>query len=336
MLPNDHLSGDGVEAAAGEWLARRDRGFTPAEQDAFLQWLREPAHRTAFVRMERTWSALDSLAAWQPADGTAPNPELLAGSPPPRRHRGAALGLGVGLGLAAIFTVIVWRKNPVPAPGGAATDVPIVRVIPPPQSRTLVDGSVAEPNHGTRLNVAFTAQERRVQLEAGEVHLSVVKEPARPFVVEAGAVRVRAVGTAFDVKCLPDLVEVLVTEGTVAVESLDVPSVSVTRGQRARIEAHRQPTISSLEPDAIARELAWRNERLQFAGSPLRAVVAEFNRRNSFQLVIGDGLAGEVKVAGMFRSDEPQAFARMLEAGFGIQVDRGAPRAWILYGAPGK
>ena len=35
---------------AAEWLVRRDRGLTPAEQDDFLQWLAaDPRHRVVFI-----------------------------------------------------------------------------------------------------------------------------------------------------------------------------------------------------------------------------------------------------------------------------------------------
>lgn len=70
---------DPVAVAAATWLARHDRGLTAAEQDAFLEWLRaDPRHRSAWQRLDRTWSALDALAAWQTADDARPNPDLLA------------------------------------------------------------------------------------------------------------------------------------------------------------------------------------------------------------------------------------------------------------------
>ena len=82
--------------------------------------------------------------------------------------------------------------------------------------------------------------------------------------------------------------------------------------------------------------MAWRGERLEFEGLPLRAVVAEFNLRNSRQLVIGDAAAGRVKVAGTFRADEPEAFARLLEAGFGLTIERHDAGAWVLHSAAVK
>jgi transmembrane sensor len=166
------------------------------------------------------------------------------------------------------------------------------------------------------------------------VHLTVAKDAARPFVVEAGGVFVRAVGTAFYVRRERDDVDVLVTEGVVQVESPAGPPVPVVCGERAHVGADLRPVVSAEKPETIERELAWRAVRLEFEGLPLGAVVAEFNLRNTLQLAIGDVAAGRVKVAGTFQADKPAAFARLLEAGFGIAVERRASGAWMLRSAP--
>jgi transmembrane sensor len=326
---------DAIALAAGDWLARRDRGLGAAEQDAFLQWLRaDPRHRAALAQLDHTWSALDSLAAWQPADGAQPNPDLLA----PARARGsrrlAWWASLASVGVAAAITLFVWRAPSVDPE--AITVAPGVRVIARPERQALTDGSVAELNHGGRFEVAFGAAERRVRLREGEMHVTVVKDLARPFLVEAGGVTVRAVGTAFDVRRERDRVEVIVTEGRVQVEYLGGAPVPVASGERARIDAGTRPVVSPTDAETIARELAWRGVRLEFEALPLEAVVAEFNLRNTRQLAIGDAAAGRVKVAGTFRADEPEAFARLLEVSFRIAVERRTEGAWVLRSAAAK
>ncbi len=318
-------------ADAGAWLARRDRGFTAAEQDAFADWLAaDPRHRAAFAHLDRAWTTLDSLAAWQPADGAAPNPDLLAPArPAPAFRRGF---LVAGLGLAAALALLVWRptavsNDPAHAPG--------VRVIPKPERQALADGSVAEINHGSRVALDFKLAERRVRLEEGELFLTVAKDPARPFVVDAGLAVVRAVGTAFSVRREADGIDVLLTEGSVQVEPSGGAPVTVTEGERSRIEGSRRPVVAPVTPEVVARNHAWREVRLEFADLPLRSVVAEFNLRNARQLAIGEPAAGNVKVAGTFRADQPEAFARLLEAGFGIAVERHPDAPWILRLADG-
>lgn len=323
-------SDDPIAVEAGAWLARRDRGLTAAEQDAFLQWLRaDPRHRIALARLDRAWTALDSLAAWQPADGARPNPDLLA---PARRARrlgwiASLAGLGAAASLALLFLT---SSSPGPEPASVA---PGVRVIARPERQSLADGSVAEVNHGGRFEIAFAENERRVRLRDGEVHLTVAKDAARPFLVEAGEVTVRAVGTAFNVRRVRDAIEVIVTEGRVQIESAGSAPVPLAAGERASTVPGERPVVSAADPAAVARELAWRTVRLEFEALPLEAVIVEFNLRNTRQLEIGDAAAGRVKVAGTFRADEPEAFARLLEASFGIAVERTATGPWILRSA---
>jgi transmembrane sensor len=320
-------------AAATAWLARRDRGFSAAEQDAFADWLAaDPLHRAAFARLDRTWAALDSLAAWQPSDGAAPNPDLLAPARPAPVLRRARFLAFAGLGLAAALAAIVWR--PFSAPPDS-TSAPGVRVIPKPEARALADGSVAELNHGSRVALDFKPNERRVRLDEGELFLTVAKDPERPFVVDAGQVLVRAVGTAFSVRREADGIDVLVTEGSVRVEPAGGAPVTVAQGERSRVEGSRRPLVAPVTPEIIARDHAWREVRLEFADLPLRSVVSEFNLRNTRQLAVGDPAAGNVKVAGTFRADQPEAFVRLLEAGFGIAVERHPDAPWVLRLAEG-
>jgi transmembrane sensor len=180
--------------------------------------------------------------------------------------------------------------------------------------------------------VEFTAAERRLHLIEGELHVTVAKNPARPFIVEVDRVAVRAVGTAFNVRRGHGAVDVLVTEGRVQVEA-PAAAVPVGQGERARVdtaEPASRPVVSAATPAEIERELAWQGVRLEFESLPLEAVVAEFNLRNARQLVLGDTAAGQVRVAGTFRADQVEAFARLLEASFGIAVERRAEGAWVL------
>jgi transmembrane sensor len=82
---------------------------------------------------------------------------------------------------------------------------------------TLPDGSVLQLNTDSVVETAYSPTERRVRLKKGEAFFSVAKNPQRPFWVDVGAVSVRAVGTAFNVRFRPEAVEVLVKEGKVSV-----------------------------------------------------------------------------------------------------------------------
>jgi len=202
---------DTIDASAAQWLARRDRALTPAEQDAYLQWLRQdPRHGPAIARLEKAWGALDGLTQWRPAHSAVPNPDLLA---PRRTARWYWLSTALAAAAAIAVAAYVWlpdsSRNHPAAPRREAI------IHPGPERQTLADGSVVELNQGARIEVTFTPAERHVRLVAGEAHFSVAKNPNRPFFVDTDKVSVRAVGTAFSVTLAKTEVAVLVTEGKV-------------------------------------------------------------------------------------------------------------------------
>jgi transmembrane sensor len=326
---DDQLPPDGIEAAAASWLARRDRGFSGAEQDAYLQWLQEsPSHGAAVARLEKTWGVLDQLSEWRPAHSAQPNPDLLA--PHPRISRRLWFAAGV-LATAAALALGLFVSQPEPAPASSA---PVARLVQNSNLRKLPDGTVVEMNRGSNIDVVYRESERRVRLLHGEAHFTVTKDPARPFIVEAGGVAVRAIGTAFNVRLSGDSVEVLVTSGTVQVDSTSPPVVGaaaeplapkVGAGHRVVLPSEKptQPVaVESVSQVEIERALAWQGLRLDFAEATLAQAVAEFNRHNQHQLVVSDpGLAG-VRIGGNFRADNVDGFVRLMVTSLGVTAER--------------
>lgn len=309
---------------AAEWFAKRDRGLTAAEQDEFLQWLAaHPRHGEWFALHRRLGGDFSVLAQWRPEHSEEPNPDLLAR--PRRRLRWLMpLGLAAAASLALAF---VWWQAAMPA---VETEVANAAAY---ERRILADGSTVELNRGAVVTVAFTAGERRVVLVRGEALFTVAKNPARPFVVRAGGVDVRAVGTAFNVRLDAASLEVLVTEGRVQVQSPPAAGTSavpasappeVTAGQRATVSltAATQPQIVAVSVEESARLLAWQPQLLDFSSVPLGRAIVEFNRRNRVQFVIADAELAAMPIVASIRSDNVERFARFLADTPGVVVER--------------
>lgn len=326
-----------VERAAAEWLTRRDRGFTPEEQDQFFQWLSESAlHRQWFLRHEETWQGLSSLAQWRPEHSARPNPDLLA--TPPQRRRWLLPAALAAAAAALIFVFLSWSP---PQGSAIATPPPSLAETSPIERRVLEDGSVVELNRGTAMVVDFTASQRRVALTRGEAHFTVAKEVERPFIVDAASVRLRALGTVFNVRFHTSAVDILVTEGRVAVtkpadavlHSRHHPADPAVPEPGPIIEAHQRTVVPLADGEGIpapqyisAREidllLSWQPRDLEFADIPLAQIVTEFNRTNRVKLVVDDPELGELLIGATFRSDNVEGFVRLLEASLQVKVER--------------
>jgi transmembrane sensor len=314
-------------AEAAEWLVRRDRGLTAAEQDEFMQWLAaDPRHGEWFALHRHTVADFTALAQWRPEHSEEPNPDLLA----PSRRRIYWLA-PVLLAAAAAIAVAFgwWRATPVPQASSFVADRELER-------RLLEDGSSVELNRGAVVNIAFTAQERRATLASGEAYFTVAKNPARPFIVRAAGVDVRAVGTAFSVRLDTGAVEVLVTEGRVGVKQDDSRAVAIAgasgantgtlvdAGQRATVSltTKEPPQVAPATPAQISHHLTWQPQLLDFSSAPLAIAVAEFNRRNPVQFELADAELSAMPIVASIRSDNVEGFAQFLAAAPGVQIER--------------
>lgn len=325
-------SAETIAATAADWLARRDRGLSAAEQDTYLTWLRSDLrHAEAVARHAAVLERMMGLGAWQPELSADPNPDLFA---PPARRPWRVLAPVLALAAALVLGFFIW------SPESDAPTAPAKTYLRVNERQALTDGSVVELKDGSRLDVQFTPGERRVRL-IGEAHFTVAKNPDRPFIVEAHGVEVRAVGTAFNVRVDAAAVEVLVTEGKVRVTEpvstlnaqLLPPNVQVqpqtflTAGQQVVVPLAAlapAPVVATVSEAQIRTALEWQTPRLQFFETPLADAIAEFNRHNAAPLVLADPSLGAVPIGGTFRVDNVAGFVRLLE----LTVDvRGQPRA---------
>ncbi|MSU52930.1 MAG: DUF4974 domain-containing protein, partial [Opitutaceae bacterium] len=90
------------------------------------------------------------------------------------------------------------------------------------------------------------------------------------------------------------------------------------------------PTVEKIAADALREALSWQERKLVFSETPLRDVVAQFNRRNRLQLVVGDPSIAERPVGGTFAADNVEGFVRLLEGSGAITVERGDELTVVL------
>jgi transmembrane sensor len=340
MKPALSDSSDPANVAAS-WVMRQDRGLSPAEQDEFLQWLAaDPRHGEAMARHRRAWESFDRLAGLHASVPAVPDPDLLAPpahARPPRAWR-RLIWLTVPLAAAAaIMHVVANRSAPVVAAPASASLT--AAQLTPIEERTLEDGSTIRLNRGADVQVAFSTGERRVRLERGEADFAVAKDSARPFVVESGGVKIRAVGTAFNVRLTAHAIEVIVTEGVVALARGDAGAAgdwpALSAGERALVprQASAAPVIGQLSKEELDRRLAWQPRLLGFADESLTTIVNEFNRHNPVVLRVADPALRELRLTVRFRSDNVSGFLRLLAADFGVRSEPDAGGEIVLRAA---
>lgn len=308
-----------IDAQAAEWVARLNSGRDdPAVALAFHAWYdADPRHRGAFLRAEAAWTLLDRAQVLMHGSGQGEDvlsqPMLTA--PPritPKPTRRILLTGGIAASLAAAIGVGYVLKSRL----SFATQRGELRNVP------LADRSIAAINTDSQIDVAMTGHLRHVQLIKGEAWFEVAKNPDAPFVVSAGDIRVRAVGTAFSVRRRATGADVLVTEGVVETWSTRDPDKrTILKAGNEAFVADRIETVAvDFHPDEVTRKLAWREREIILREESLATAAAEFNRYNDRQIVIADPALGEMKLVGGFAVDQPETFARAVHAALNAPV----------------
>ncbi len=331
-----------VTAEAERWLARHDRGLSAAETEAFVRWRAEsPTHAAEFDRLSATWQNADLLQTNSDLRALTTHLEAAALLDlAARRGRRARLLWSTGLAAAAVVAFALlqpWRAPDAGAPAvGVATATSVD--VRPAEARRLVlpDGSVVQLRGNSEVRPEFTATERRVRLVRGEAHFAVKKDPARPFLVEAQGAAVRAVGTAFNVQLSPTAIDVLVTEGVIALHDAASPGAvpivgdapRAQAGHRARVSisggraAAGSVTVSPVSPAEIEQSLSWQFAAIIFRRATLAEAIAAFNAQAGTRFELADPKLHSRQISGTFTVNQAAAFVRLLEQAAEVRVER--------------
>jgi transmembrane sensor len=299
-------SANAIDAQAIAWVARLDADAeNAAARDDLETWLAaDTRHRGAYLRAKAAWMNLDRLQV-------LPNDDVYANRFDTSRRR----ILVAGGSLAALAASAVGIALLLPLRDRIATPIGEIRRVP------LNDGSLVAINTDSALNVDLKPDLRELVLDKGEVWFAVAKDRKRPFVVAAGPVRVRAVGTAFSVRRRDNGADVLVTEGTVEAWTVDAPDRKshVSAGSQVFVSDIAGPSRIVASAEQIDRMLAWRSGEIALDGQTLGEAADEFNRYNMRRLTIDPSLVDK-RLVGWFHTNEPETFARAAAATLGVAM----------------
>jgi len=288
-----------IDAAAADWAARVDRApLTPEEKQALEAWAAaDPRRAGAFARAQAVSLHFDRAQAL--GAGFEPHRHPVAQG----QSRRQLLAIG-GMGIAAIVTGAV-GYGVFSLRGQLTTRKGDIR------RTSLSDGSAVTLNTATTLRTAFDDRRRRVYLLRGEALFDVAKDAARPFVVAAGPVRVRAIGTSFTVRRRgDDAVEVLVREGVVEVTRPGQPAVRLAADHTVLVPARGPAQPTQLPTGHAERAMAWRQGQLDLDGLTLAEAAEEYARYTDRRIHIDDPAVAGLKITGLFSISDPEGFAR--------------------------
>jgi transmembrane sensor len=303
-------------AAAADWLVRlHDAPGDEALADAWLQWCEEdPANLQAFRSAQSVWHAAS------PAAPALPEAQPERAWIDRRAWFGLAATVLVALGVG---TTVYLRSDDDELLQSYST--PIAGT----GSSVLPDGSRVELGADSRITTRYTAKQRSISVDFGEAYFLVAKDPSRPFRVDAGGMRVTAVGTAFNVRRNNDLVVIAVSEGKVqldndgasagaSVEGMSEGTPLVAGQQAVYSQDSRTVTIAEIQAADVA---SWRKGVLKYMHEPLGSVAQDLSRYHNKPIVISDERLSAMPFTGTVFSSRIADALRALESVFPLQVE---------------
>jgi transmembrane sensor len=318
---------------ATELFARlKNEGATDDDREIAEAWVREaPENQIAWREVVALWAYLgDSPDEPLLADARERARANLAVAPSHRYLRrwlpvaAAACLMGIA-GVSAIW----WTQHregdavhlSAPASTGLQAQSQIyASTIGQRRMVRLVDGSTIELNSDSQVAVTFSSHRRDVRLVKGQAFFSVSKDRTRPFVVDTGALKVIAVGTAFDVRRGANGADVTTMEGLVRVEPLKRSTVLtptlVPAGSKLSMLCDRL-RVGKVD---VRRETIWTRGLIAFDSRCLGDVADEMNRYSRRKLIVNPS-AANLTISGTFRASNAAAFARALQQKGLVEVD---------------
>ncbi|MFO7551854.1 MAG: FecR domain-containing protein [Haliea sp.] len=312
----------GPVSEAAYWYEKVSAGdLSDTDMARFEQWLLEPGNEVQYADCARLWSAAAVPEFW-----TGSAAEEVSGE----RRRAASRGYGGWAALAASIVLLV---------GGAllwpllSTDERYQTVVGEQRLVVLADESTVFLNTDTVLAVSYSGKRRQIRLDRGEAIFDVRPDPERPFEVETGAGIVRVVGTRFALRSLDnERVRLAVSEGRVTVSPGDAagaeaPSV-LSAGEILDFDSSGLSSrASGVDVEAL---MQWRSGIVSFSGEALPAVIREVSRYTNKRIEFrGQDLSG-LRVSGIFRVGEVDAFLEGLAAAFPVAVLQAADGGIVI------
>jgi transmembrane sensor len=344
-----------VYEAAAWWVMREHKGdLSPTELDARQNWLdAAPEHAQAYAAARSAMDAVSALAGDSAI--LALRRQALAArgdssSQAWRRVAAACVGLIVlaGVGTAMMFgrpfalrdsdgrTQLAGNTNS----GRDVAHETYRTAVGARSSFKLPDGSVATLDTDSVVQVDFSDRERTVRLLRGQALFEVAKHRPVPFRVYAADRCITAVGTQFDVRLDGARLRVTLIEGRVKVSKDDITEqrtpqayLTLSPGQELDERIGRSMLVKQTD---VAKVQSWKDGLVVFEDEPLDQAVSELNRYSLKPIVIGDPSISNLRVTGVFNTDQSDHFAQTLTEIFPLSATYDADSGSVLRrrGAP--
>jgi ferric-dicitrate binding protein FerR (iron transport regulator) len=183
----------------------------------------------------------------------------------------------------------------------------------------LPDGSKVYLNKGSEISYQQVFNQQRAVELSGEAFFEVMSDPANPFTVHSGDVKVSVLGTSFNVKQLKDSpqVEVYVKTGKVRM-SLEATDQTVTlEPEEFGLAEKDQLSSSVLE---LPNYISWKTLDFKFVDTKLMDVLQELEDSYHVKIHSADMDLSQMRITTSYSEQSIDAILETISTAFGLTV----------------
>ncbi len=286
-------------------------------------------HKELFEKTSKIWQLVENQrientisidAEWESLSAKmleTPKLEVLTHNTPRTSQRFNiynALKIAAVLCVIAVSSFLIYHYNQ-----GSKTEVVLAKAdkiennLPDGTSVTLQTGSSIEyPS-------SFEGNKRNVKLK-GEAYFNVTPDKTKPFIISVDDVQIEVLGTSFYVNSNHGHVEVILTQGKVAVYQKDKPGevTYLSPGEKAECSSKGNSIEKSVNTDV--NYMAFKTRRLVFEDHLLSDVVETLNKVYLSKICIKDKAIANSKLTATFDNQSLDAVLKVIKTTLDIHV----------------
>jgi transmembrane sensor len=183
----------------------------------------------------------------------------------------------------------------------------------------LPDGSLVKLNSNSsiRFPKSFDSNQREVFC-SGEVFFDVKKDSQHPFIVHAGEVTTRVLGTSFNIAESDSSTTVTVATGLVKVSTTADEQIIKPKEQVLYLKANQELSLRIAD---LNRELAWKDNVLYFSDTPLAQVANTLQSWYGVTISLENERIGNCQLTGQFRNESLEKVLDAISFSTGIKYE---------------
>lgn len=183
-----------------------------------------------------------------------------------------------------------------------------------------------------RFPTAFQGKERKVEL-TGEGYFEVTRNEKMPFYVSVGLMKVKVLGTRFNVNAYEDdnSIKTTLVEGSVMVNS-GAAGVVLKPGQQAKLSKDEKDLVKTDDVD-VSSIIAWKNNEFLFNETELKEAMKQLSRWYDFEVVYESRFSPTYLYGSISRDKNLTEVLKIMEASglkFRIEKDGLTPKLIVL------